>query len=295
MLKWDLRRSGDGRAADPIPAPVGGMLFGGADSVDGINLTFYNPTKIIRKYLYEMLGDLGKELKPGFGGEIVPAPLDEQWEEQDAWSRQSTVAADAWAGFVDSGFWGHQKERYKDNHVFKNRKWWDEWDIKMKGGDTPVKTKGRTMVRTAEPKRKNNTPEDLEEGEEEELTARQQPPKPKLRFAETSTPRRRGTTDDALDTPVSTLPKTRRVSPPYVAVERLMRETTPGKQRTPKVNVNANTNASTASGRKVGGKYVLSGTQATKSRYDVVDPVKQRVRRAVGKTEKEEDDDVSDT
>ncbi|KAK6525664.1 hypothetical protein TWF281_010716 [Arthrobotrys megalospora] len=296
MQKWDLRRSGASGVADPIPAPVGGMLFGGADSVDGINLTFYNPTKIIRKYLYEMLGDLGKELKPGFGGEFVPAPLDQQWEEQDAWSRQSTAAADAWAGFVDSGFWGHQKERYKDNHVFRDRKWWDGWDIKMKGLDTPVKTKGKTMVRAAGPKKNNNTHDDLEgEEEEEELTTHQPPPKPKLRFAETNTPRRRGTTEDAPDTPVSTLPKTRRVSPPYVAVERLMREMTLGKQRTPRANANAKTNASAVSGRKVGGKYVLSETQTTKPRYDVVDPVKQRVRRTVSRIEKEEDyDDVSD-
>ncbi|KAF3243204.1 hypothetical protein TWF192_008377 [Orbilia oligospora] len=46
MLKWDLRRAGGKGVADPIPAPVGGLLFGGADSVDGINLTFYNPTKM---------------------------------------------------------------------------------------------------------------------------------------------------------------------------------------------------------------------------------------------------------
>ncbi|EGX46498.1 hypothetical protein AOL_s00109g70 [Orbilia oligospora ATCC 24927] len=268
MLKWDLRRAGGKGVADPIPAPVGGLLFGGADSVDGINLTFYNPTKMVRTCLIHTLGEqLGRELRPGFGGEIIPTPLSEEWEEQDSWSRQNKLTANAWAGFVNHGFWKYQMKRYPDDHVFRSRRWWDEWERKLKNVtqdlgflnfgdkgrdyDTIAEMNKRTMFRATGFKG-NNTP-DLEqrgpeEGEEETAkvtpqATQRQSSKLKIRFEEL-TPRRRGTTDDIPDTPVSTLPKIRRVGPPYVPIERLMREATPGKY-TP----NATTN------RKVGGAY----------------------------------------
>lgn len=257
MLRWDLRRSGGKMMADPIPAPVGGMLFGGADSVDGISLTFYNPTKIIRRYLVEMLGGrLGRELKPGFGGEVIPAPLGDEWEEQDSWSRQSEKTADAWADFVDKGFWKHQLEGYSDNHVFRNSRY-----------DTAVEGKGKTAVRDTEPRRDKGREED-EETKPTRPTPQKQPSKLKIRFAE-PTPRRKGTNDDIPDTPVSTLSKVRKVTPPYVPTEGLVREVTPGKY-------------TSASNRKVGGAYVLGGTRPGYSKSG-----RKRVQKPVARIEKD--------
>ncbi|KAF3222731.1 hypothetical protein TWF106_005536 [Orbilia oligospora] len=271
MLKWDLRRAGGKGVADPIPAPVGGLLFGGADSVDGINLTFYNPTKMVRTCLIHTLGEqLGRELRPGFGEEIIPNPLGEEWEEQDSWSRQNHLTANAWAGFVNHGFLKYQMKRYPDDHVFRSKRWWDEWERKLKNVtqdlgflnfgdkgqnyDTMAEMNKRSMFR-ATGSRRNITPDlgrrdpEEEEEEEEEIvnvtpkTTQRRSSKLKIRFEEL-TPRRRGTTDDIPDTPVSTLPKIRRVGPPYVPIERLMREATPGKY-TPNTTTN----------RKSGGAY----------------------------------------
>ncbi|KAK6343339.1 hypothetical protein TWF730_010930 [Orbilia blumenaviensis] len=292
MLKWDLRRTGGKAMADPIPAPVGGMLFGGADSVDGINLTFYNPTKVVRRFLVEMLGPkLGRELKPGFGREIIPTPLSTEWEEQDAWSRQSQFAADSWASFVDSGFWGYQTERYSDNHLFRTKKWWDVWDRKIKEAgcdpglrvdkgnkyDTAAKPKGKVKIKMTAPTR-NNTPVSeeeetkprLEEGLETELEPpTKSPSKPKLKFAPT-TPRRKGSAEGFSNTPISTLLKTRRVGLPYVSVEKSMKEMTPGIY-TPRSSSNT----------KKPSPDKLSTSSESKSSHSV----KHKVRRMVARVE----------
>ncbi|KAK6336711.1 hypothetical protein TWF718_009502 [Orbilia javanica] len=276
MLKWDLRRTGGKKMADPIPAPVGGMLFGGADSVDGINLTFYNPTKVVRKYLVEMLGArLGRELKPGFGGEVIPPPLSSEWEEQDSWSRQSAMTADAWAGFVDSGFWGYQLERYSNRHVFRSNRWWEEWDRRTKGV-------AQDSGLYAEKGRKYDTTIDkpsFRREEEVQLTNSQKKPSTlKVEFAENSMPRRRGTDDGSPDTPVSTRPKIKKFGSPYLSTGVPGKEVTPGKY-------------TSSTGRIHGGSYGASGVEDAKLGYKVNDKGKKKAKVPVIRVKDESQSD----
>ncbi|KAK6507486.1 hypothetical protein TWF481_005917 [Arthrobotrys musiformis] len=200
MLHWDLRRSGGKGTSDPIAAPVGGMLFGGADSVDGINLTFYNPTHIIRKYLVSMLGPVGKDLTPGFGSTIPPEALCQEWEDQEKWARQNEVTTHAWEGFVNSSFWGYQMQRYSNNHLFRGRRWWEEWERKVRAVTKAGIYSDRGVEERGEGKSKLH-----------------------LRFEQLTPRGRKGTTEGRPDTP-STVSRVRNVTPPYVPAERMVRE-----------------------------------------------------------------------
>lgn len=130
-----------------------------------------------------------------------------------------------------------------------------------------ISWKGKTAVRDTEPRRDKGREED-EETKPTRPTPQKQPSKLKIRFAE-PTPRRKGTNDDIPDTPVSTLSKVRKVTPPYVPTEGLVREVTPGKY-------------TSASNRKVGGAYVLGGTRPGYSKSG-----RKRVQKPVARIEKD--------
>ncbi|EPS43468.1 hypothetical protein H072_2547 [Dactylellina haptotyla CBS 200.50] len=120
MLKWDLRRSGSARVHDPIAAPVGGMLFAGADSVDGISLSFYNPSVLMREHL-GMFVEGGEELTPGFGKELSePDKLCPELENAERWSRQHQKAMAGFEDYVEDQYWDHQLQRYSERHMFRD-------------------------------------------------------------------------------------------------------------------------------------------------------------------------------
>ncbi|KAK6537603.1 hypothetical protein TWF694_011783 [Orbilia ellipsospora] len=120
MLKWDLRRGGGEKVYDPIAAPVGGMMFAGADSVDGFSLTFYNPSWVLREYL-AMMVEGGEELVPGLGAEMEePPPLDIFLRDACEWGTQSDRAMDGLHYFIEDQYWDHQLDKYPENHMFRN-------------------------------------------------------------------------------------------------------------------------------------------------------------------------------
>ncbi|KAF3917426.1 hypothetical protein ABW21_db0207064 [Orbilia brochopaga] len=210
MLSWDLRRRYARAAADPIAAPVGGMMFGGADSVDGISLTYYNPTKLIRRYLAKMM-DGGEELVPGIGGPLPePALLEEIWHAEDVWSRQSQEAREKFEAFAERNFLPHHLQRFGDDHIFRRPGWYRQWDHHveqvMKAEtehrdeemvDAPSEvpsTRLRTTQRLAAEQAKKQMKEDAD------VQAGHKRQNPEVRVPRTPL-RRRGTSEEAPDTP----------------------------------------------------------------------------------------------
>ncbi|KAF3918676.1 hypothetical protein AA313_de0206319 [Arthrobotrys entomopaga] len=134
MLRWDVRRGGGESVYDPIAAPVGGMMFAGADSVDGFSLTFYNPTRVMREYLSMMVKG-GEYLVPGVGEEMTdPPPLDGFLEEAYNWATQDEKAMDEFQSFIEEEYWDYQFGKYPEEHMFR-----DHWFAggKGKGGEAP--------------------------------------------------------------------------------------------------------------------------------------------------------------
>ncbi|EWC43384.1 hypothetical protein DRE_07711 [Drechslerella stenobrocha 248] len=190
MLAWDLRRRCGRVAADPIPAPVGGMMFGGADSVDGISLTFFNPARLLRRFLGKMV-DGGENLVPGVAEELPPpVPLESTWAEEERWSRQSREAGEAWEVFADRNFLAHQVQRFGDLHIFREPRWQEELQERMRVQERAEKGKG---VR-----RKGR---DDVGADEVVATGGSARARRGLRKVAPRTPRRRGTSEEVPDTP----------------------------------------------------------------------------------------------
>ncbi|KAF3904724.1 hypothetical protein ABW20_dc0100469 [Dactylellina cionopaga] len=210
MLRWDLRRMAGKAVYDPIAAPVGGMMFGGADSVDGVALTFYNPSRLVRAFMGRMV-EGGEDLQPGFGEPLPePEPLSEEWEAADQWSRQHEKTMDAWEDFATGHLWDYQMKRYTDNHILRDMKWGEDWDRKMLKSEGVGRTNDFSLarMRTA-PYRKVR--EDVKAGQELRTSARnmslfddgesmQSTQRPRSTRV-VDTPRRRNTTEEAPDTP----------------------------------------------------------------------------------------------
>ncbi|KAK6346847.1 hypothetical protein TWF696_006954 [Orbilia brochopaga] len=197
MLSWDLRRRYSRAAADPIAAPVGGMMFGGADSVDGVSLTFYNPAKLLRRYLAKMM-EGGENLVPGVGEPLAePALLEEAWNAEEEWSRQSREAREGFETFAERNFLAHHLHRFGDMHIFREPESEEEYDEEVAEATSKAP---KTHLKTT----KRATTERVQKQVKEETGFKSGRTRQSVRDVEVRVPRtpyRRGTSEEAPDTP----------------------------------------------------------------------------------------------
>ncbi|KAF3942294.1 hypothetical protein ABW19_dt0204790 [Dactylella cylindrospora] len=230
MRNWDLRRKFGKKVTDPIAAPVGGMLFAGADSVEGISLTFYNPTNVLRRYLQEQMPG-GENLVPGMGTQLEePEQLPEFWKKQVRWSTEDEDTQHEWKSFVDNKMLGHWKENYESDHLFRDQRWvagnidvvemmrnvWRDKDGVYRVADRKKAVEKRKARKQA---KDGKQPPNLVSVVKKPTTAKQdtileakghfQPstkPSLRVRVDIEKTPRRRGTSEETPDTPTPDRP-----------------------------------------------------------------------------------------
>ncbi|KAJ6257019.1 hypothetical protein Dda_7902 [Drechslerella dactyloides] len=201
MLSWDLRRRYSRAAADPIAAPVGGMMFGGADSVDGVSLTFYNPTRLVRRYLAKMM-EGGEELVPGVGQALPdPAPLEGAWDAEEAWSRQSREAREGFEAFAERNFLAHHLQRFGESHIFREVGWREQLDERVKTVKDEQESQPITRLKTGRKTVSGDVRTRAQRKDTGGGAKRTGQPASGLEVQVPRTPYRWGTSEEAPDTP----------------------------------------------------------------------------------------------